>query len=227
MTALGQYDPAAGLFQEIVRSRPHAARNVRWSWAAKYVFDTLAAGRSWHPADREPAGAAFLPLAEAEETYRELSAKGHRLTTDGFSAEWSPDGKKLAFSMGVIGNSGVALYDPATKETDLLIVPGKYPRWSPDGKYIAFVRDRQFLRVPEFVAPDPKKQPPAAADRRGLAHEIRRDRAPAAGRRRSGPPGARTPPASTIASRADDTLYSISIAGQDAEPKRIMPCPGS
>ena len=33
--------------------------------------------------------------------------------------------------------------DPATKETDLLIVPGKDPRWSPDGRYIAFVRDRQ------------------------------------------------------------------------------------
>ena len=55
--------------------------------------------------------------------------------------QWSPDGKKLAFSLGVHGYSGVAVFDPATKETDLLIVPGKDPRWSPDGKYIAFVRD--------------------------------------------------------------------------------------
>ncbi len=119
----------------------------------KYVFDTLEAGRSWHPPDREPAGAAFLPMVEAEETYRDLSAKAHRvITTDGFSAQWSPDGKKLAFSLGVQGYSGVALFDPATKETDLLIVPGKDPRWSPDGQYIAFVRDCQALRLEELTA---------------------------------------------------------------------------
>jgi len=43
--------------------------------------------------------------------------------------------------------SGVALYDPATKEIELLIVPGKDPRWSPDGRHIAFVRDCQALRL--------------------------------------------------------------------------------
>jgi len=95
--------------------------------------------------------AAFLPMVEAEETYRGLSAKGRGVTTDGFSAAWSPDGRKLAFSLGTQGRSGVAVFDPATKETELLIVPGKDPRWSPDGKYIAFVRDRQNLRVEEMA----------------------------------------------------------------------------
>ena len=146
LTALGDYDKATALFRQIVQPRPDARSQFR-DWCMKYVFDTLEAEQSWHPADREPAGAAFLPMVEAEETYRSLRAKGRRVTTDGFSAEWSPDGKKLAFSLGVHGRSGVAIFDPATKETDLLIVPGKDPKWSPDGKYIAFVRDRQILRA--------------------------------------------------------------------------------
>ena len=102
LTALGDYDKATALFRQIV-SPGYEARSKFQDWCMKYVFDTLEAGRSWHPADREPAGAAFLPMVEAEETYRDLAAKGRRLTTDGFSAAWSPDGKKLAFSLGVQG----------------------------------------------------------------------------------------------------------------------------
>jgi Tol biopolymer transport system component len=49
-------------------------------------------------------------MIEAEETYRSLSAKGRRLTADGFGAQWSPDGEKLAFSLGVRGRSGVAVF---------------------------------------------------------------------------------------------------------------------
>ncbi|MCX5644318.1 MAG: protein kinase [Phycisphaerae bacterium] len=224
LTALGEYDQAAAVFQEMVQTSP-AARNALWSWAAKYVFDTLAAGRSWHPLADAPTGAAFLPLTEAEEAYRELSAKGHRMTTDGFSAEWSPDDKKLAFSMGVTGNSGVALYDPATKETDLLIVPGKYPRWSPDGQYIAFVRDRQFLRVPEFVAPDPEKQPPAPADQEVWLMKSDGSKP----RRLAGgvwPSWGKDSTCVYYRAGAPATLYSISILAEDAQPKQIMPCPG-
>jgi serine/threonine protein kinase/Tol biopolymer transport system component len=224
LTALGEYNQAAAVFQEMVQTSP-AARNALWSWAAKYVFDTLAAGRSWHPLADAPTGAAFLPLTEAEEAYRELSAKGHRMTTDGFSAEWSPDDKKLAFSMGVTGNSGVALYDPATKETDLLIVPGKYPRWSPDGQYIAFVRDRQFLRVPEFVAPDPEKQPPAPAGQEVWLMKSDGSKP----RRLAGgvwPSWGKDSTCVYYRAGAPATLYSISILAEDAQPKQIMPCPG-
>ncbi|MCL5278794.1 MAG: protein kinase, partial [Planctomycetes bacterium] len=145
LTALGNYDKAAAVFEEIVHPGQEARQQFR-NWCAKYVFDNLQAGRSWHPGNDAPAGPAFLPMAQAEETFGALSAKGRRITTDGFSAQWSPDGRKLAFSLGVQGRSGVALFDPATNQTDLLIVPGKYPKWSPDGRYIAFVRDRQFLR---------------------------------------------------------------------------------
>ncbi|MHC4563824.1 MAG: protein kinase domain-containing protein [Planctomycetota bacterium] len=144
-TALGNYDAAAILFRHIVRSSPEARVQFE-KWCAKYVFDTLAAGHTWHPPNHEPIGAAFLPMVEAEETYRVLSAKARRVTTDGFNARLSPDGKKLAFSMGVKGYSGVAILDLSTNETDLLIAPGKDPAWSPDGKYIAFARDCQALR---------------------------------------------------------------------------------
>ncbi len=147
LTALGDYDKATALYRQII-SPGYDARSKLQEWCMKYVFDTLEAGRSWHPADREPVGPAFLPMVEAEETYRDLAAKGHRVITDGFTAHWSPDGKRLAFSLGYVGNSGVAIFDPATNETELLIVPGKDPVWSPDGRYIAFVRDCEVLRLP-------------------------------------------------------------------------------
>jgi tetratricopeptide (TPR) repeat protein len=94
LTALGDYEKADAVFREIVRRTP-TARNEFQYWSMKYVFDTLAAGRSWHLASHEPAGPAFLAMVEAEEIYHQLSAKGRRVTTDGFSVHWSPDGKKL------------------------------------------------------------------------------------------------------------------------------------
>jgi serine/threonine protein kinase/Tol biopolymer transport system component len=163
LTALGEYEKASAQFRQIVRSAP-TSRNEFQHWSMKYVFDTLEAGRSWHPPDREPVGAAFLPMLEAEETYHDLSAKAKRVTTDGFTANWSPDGAKLAFSLGVHGYSGVGILDPATKETELLIVPGKDPVWSPDGRYIAFVRDCQILRLSEFATAERRYQHRLLAD---------------------------------------------------------------
>jgi len=224
LTAVGKDEKADAVFREIVGRTP-TARNDFWFWATKYVFDTLEAGRSWHPLGHEPKGAAFLPMVEAEEIYRELSARGRRVTTDGFSAQWSPDGKRLAFSVGVIGSSGVALYDPATRETELLIVPGKYPKWSPDGRYIAFVRDRQFLRVPEFVAADPQGQPPLGTDEEVWL--MKSDGAePHCLARGVWPSWGRDSTSVYYRSRVDSALYSISFMGENAEPKRIMPCPG-
>ncbi len=251
LTALGEYDEANTVFQQIV-SRTPTARNEFREWCAKYVFDTLEAGRSWHPVGHEPAGAtvsrasrprseggtpsaqrgqdgrdtmgaAFLPMVEAEETYRALCAKARRLTTEGFSARWSPDGKKLAFSLGVQGYSGVAIYDPTTKETDLLIVPGKDPTWSPDGKYIAFVRDCQVLRLEELTATEGKNQ-----DRPVTDEEVWVMNADGTQPRRLARGGWPSWSADSthvyFHSRLDNTLCSISIVGQDAEPKRIMAC---
>jgi serine/threonine protein kinase/Tol biopolymer transport system component len=222
MTALGEYEKADALFCEIVRRTP-TARNRFWFWAMKYVFDALEAGRPWHPMGHEPNGAAFLAMAEAEEIYRDLSAKAHRVVTDGFSAHWSPDGQRLAFSLGVRGYSGVAIYDPATKGTELVIVPGKDPRWSPDGKYIAFVRDCQTLRLEELTTSERRDQV------RWLENEevwvMNADGAEPRRVARGGWPSWSKDSAQVYYhSRLDRTLYLISVVGPDAEPKRIMAC---
>jgi len=222
LTAVGKDEKADAVFREIVGRAP-TARNDFWFWATKYVFDTLEAERSWHKGGPAPRGAAFLPLIEAEETYHELSIKAHRLLVDGFGAQWSPDGKKLAFSLGVQGYSGVALYDPATKETDLLIVPGKGPVWSPDGKYIAFVRDCQALRLEELTLGE---------RRDGICKEweeevwmMNADGTEPRRLVRGGSPSWGSDSAYLyFQSRLEAALYSISIADAGAGPKQIMPC---
>jgi len=223
LTALGDYEKAAAVFQEIVRSAPTAG-NEFWFWVTKYVFDTLEAGRSWHLGDAAPKGAAFLPLVEAEETYRDLSVKAHRVVTNGFSAQWSPDAKKLAFSLGVQGYSGVALYDAATKETELLIVPGKDPRWSPDGRYIAFIRDCQALRLEELTATEREEQTRQARD-----EEVWIMNADGTEPRRlargAWPSWAADSTRIYYQSPLDNALYAISILRSDAQPEQMMPGP--
>ncbi|MCL5279413.1 MAG: SMP-30/gluconolactonase/LRE family protein [Planctomycetes bacterium] len=225
MTALGDYDAAAALFRQIIRSGPESRRPFE-DWCAKYVFDTLEAGRSWHPPDRKPAGTAFLPMVEAEETYRNLSAKAERVIVDGFTTRWSPDGKKLAFSMGFVGYNGVALYDLATGETELLIVPGKDPVWSPDGRYIAFVRDCPALRVPEFAtAKRGERQRPKAEEEVWV---IKSDGTEPRRLARGGwPSWSQDSKCVYYHSRLDNALYSISLEGRPAKPEWIIACPDS
>jgi serine/threonine protein kinase/Tol biopolymer transport system component len=221
-TARGDYHAAREVFRQIIRSGPDPRARLE-DWCAKYVFDTLAAGRSWHPSDREPVGAAFLPLAEAEEAYQSLSAKARRLTTDGFTAQWSPDGSKLAFSLGVHGYNGVALFDPITNQTDLLIAPGKDPAWSPDGRYIAFVRDRQTLRLPELATVQRRNQerPPADEEVWVMQADGTRPRRLARGHC---PSWRADSTGIYYHSWVDQAVYSISVTAAGAAPQRIMPC---
>ncbi|MBN2314080.1 MAG: protein kinase [Sedimentisphaerales bacterium] len=263
LTALGDDDKANTVFREIVGRTPTSRNDFR-DWCAKYIFDTLEAGRSWHPADRKPAGAdvsraslrvagilpastegvppsnrgpealgtrgrdardtvaaAFLPMVEAEETYRELSSKARRLTTDGFSPRWSPDGSKLAFSAGVHGYSGVAVFDPATKETELLIVPGKDPMWSPDGKYIAFVRDCQLLRISEFIALEPQEQRRLRTDEEVWI--MKADGTEPRRLARGGwPAWSQDSTCVYYHSYVDSALCSISVVNQDGKPRRVI-----
>ncbi len=222
LTGLGEYEAATTLFRQIT-SAGYSARSKFQDWCAKYVFDTLENGRSWHPADREPTGAAFLPMVEAEETYRGLAAKGRRVTTEGFSAAWSPDGTKLAFSLGVQGRSGVAIFDPATKETDLLIVPGKDPKWSPDGRYLAFVRDREGLRAEELAAAgDEGKQPPETGEQVWIMNADGTE--PRCLTQGSWPSWGCDSEHLYYLSRGDGMLCSLALVGQDAKPKRILAC---
>jgi Tol biopolymer transport system component/predicted Zn-dependent protease len=221
LTALGDYEKADALFQQIIASG-HDARLQFREWCGKYVFDNLSAGMSWHPLDRKPVGAAFLPMVEAEETYHDLSAKAQRVTTDGFSANWSPDGKKLAFSMGVLGYSGVAIFDPITKETELLIVPGMIPKWSPNGKYIAFVRDCRFLRVSELIGAERKHQPRGSAEEEIWVMNTDGTE-PRRLARGSWPSWSQDSTCIYYHSYTDKAVCLISIVDPDAKPKQIMP----
>ena len=155
LTALGQYERAEALYQRIacpaVRSSPKLRVNRGFrNWSTEHIFDDLEAGRSWHAPGRIPQGAAFDAMREAEDAYHHLRPRAAPLFR-GFSPAWSPDGTKLAFSLGTYGISGVAVHDFTSQETELLITPGRSPSWSPDGKYIAFVRDRQSLRFSTLV----------------------------------------------------------------------------
>ena len=222
LTALGQYEEASTLFRRIIEPG-HEARQALEQWCMKYVFDTLEAERSWHPAESQPPGPAFLAMLEAGATHRSLSAKARRLITDGFRAGWSPDGSKLAFSLGVHGYSGVAIYDRATQETDLLIVPGKDPTWSPDGENIAFIRDCQVLRLADLAEAGRTDQHRPAED-----EEVWLMKSDGTEPRRltqgSAPSWGPDSKHLYYLSRADGWLCCLSVTEPSAKPKRIMNC---
>jgi Tol biopolymer transport system component/thioredoxin-like negative regulator of GroEL len=219
LTGLGRYEEAVSLIR--TQDDPNPASRTKFrDWSMKYVFDTLDAGRLWHPSDREPSDIVFLPMIEAEETYRQLSARARRLTTDGFSGCWSPDGSMLALSLGVAGYSGVALYDPESREMELLIVPGKDPAWSPDGKRIAFVRDCDVLRLPEFAEAERRTQ-----FRSYRAEEVWLMNADGTKPRRLArggwPSWSRDGTQVFYQSRVDNMLYSISVDDALAQPTPV------
>ncbi|UCG58872.1 MAG: protein kinase, partial [Phycisphaerales bacterium] len=148
-TALGEYKDAASAFRQIRQLGPKAM-DLFVSWSIKYVFNTLGAGKSWHHGDDRPQDDAFFFMNEADEYYHEYAPRFRRVITNGFGHSWSPDGGKIAFSVGLHSHSGVAVCDLTSKETEMLITPGKSPAYSPDGQYIAFERNRQVLPLEEI-----------------------------------------------------------------------------
>ncbi|NIP23965.1 MAG: protein kinase, partial [Phycisphaerae bacterium] len=128
-------------------------------YAAKYIFDTLAAGRTWHPPQAAPEGPAFWVLNEAADYYQYLSRRARRLVRSGFGGSWSPDGSKLVYSTGAPGFSGLAILDVETGQKKLLAVPGQYAVWSPDGRYIVYNRQRKIMT--SAILTDRMRQPEA------------------------------------------------------------------
>jgi TolB protein len=60
-------------------------------------------------------------------------------------AAWSPDGKRIAYAHGVIGQRGVYLIDVETKDVHVLtsgVDDDGEPSWSPDGSKLAFASRR-------------------------------------------------------------------------------------
>ena len=128
--------------------------------AAKYVFDSLWAGQSWHPQGARPQGTAFLAMHRATEQFHELAARGKRVVCEGFHPNFSPDGKELAYSRGVLGASGIEILNLESGRRRLLTVPGKDPAWSADGQYIVYVRDRQVMSLDNLTGERQGAHPP-------------------------------------------------------------------
>lgn len=171
--ALGRYDAAVVTHRTIIQ-HPRAKHRMNLNalgagepgyhihmrlrrYAAKYVFDTLAAGRTWHPPGSAPEGPAFWTLTEAAEYYQYLKKRARRLLRNGSGCSWSPDGSKMVYSIGTPGFSGLALLDLETGERKLLAVPGGGPIWSPDGRYIAYRRQRKIMS--SAILADRTRQP--------------------------------------------------------------------
>jgi tetratricopeptide (TPR) repeat protein/tRNA A-37 threonylcarbamoyl transferase component Bud32 len=150
LTALGRYDEARSEYGRIITSGIPPWTLL--AYAVKHVFDSLHAGRAWHPEDNSPVGPHFWYMIEAADHYRQWAAKAQRAVIKGFHGDWSPDGKELVYSHGVQGSTGIAIWNRQTGKTQLLTIPGKDPVWSPDGQYIAYVRDRQVLPVHSIPA---------------------------------------------------------------------------
>ncbi len=157
LSALGDYQEASDLWRCMTGSGAVSLSRFR-DWSKEYVFDVLDAKRRWHTPDHLPQGGAFLPMLEAEEDFKHLSAKGRRIISDGFAPRWSPDGTKLAYGLGMLECSGIAVYDCVSQETELLIVPGKDPAWSPNGHRIAFVREARTLHLADLAIPEHRQR---------------------------------------------------------------------
>jgi tRNA A-37 threonylcarbamoyl transferase component Bud32/tetratricopeptide (TPR) repeat protein len=152
LTALGDYPAAQSECDAMLNSGLMNQMRFDCS-AAKYVSDSLWAGRPWHPQGARPQGTAFLPMHRATEQFHELAARGRRVVSEGFHPSFSPDGTELAYSRGVLGASGIEILNLESGRRRLLTVPGKDPAWSPDGQYILYVRDRQVLSMKELTLP--------------------------------------------------------------------------
>ncbi len=70
-------------------------------------------------------------------------------------ADFSPDGRQIAFARTVDGETHVVVQDIGAAEARRITKgPSTLPRWSPDGRWIAFAADRSGTSGVFLVTPD-------------------------------------------------------------------------
>ncbi len=222
LTAMGEYDKAQTRYSEILESSTMEEVAID-RLAARYVFDSLSAGRPWHPVGQSPIGKAFAAMQQAAQEYRQLAAKGTRVVPEGFHPSWSPDESELAYSRGVLGASGIEILNLKTGKTRLLTVPGKDPAFSPDGRYIAYVRDRQVLSLQDLATKSQGEHPPIEQEEIWL---VKADGTEAPRQLAGGgwPNWGRSSNRLYYHSRVDKKMYSVSIDPAGSDLREILSC---
>ena len=154
LIALGQIEQAADVYEDL-SATDNFDKFEFDDWSTHHVFDTLSAGRStgrsWYRSDTMPTGKAFVPMCLADAAFRRLPENARCLIRQAEHPCFSPDGSKLAYTVGVPKSTGIAVYDMDTGQSRLLVLPGKNPAWSPDGRTIAYTRNRQTLPLSALV----------------------------------------------------------------------------
>lgn len=129
------------------------------------------------------ATALFKVLAEKHPDLPEcLNAR--KLASDAQKSSWSPDGRRVSFSM--ISGGGIGIVEVGTLAVSTLIAPGKDPAWSPhDANMIAFVRgstpDDEEIWFTDATGKNPKRiaqggWPVWAKDGKSLYFHSRKER---------------------------------------------------
>jgi Tol biopolymer transport system component len=74
----------------------------------------------------------------------------------GGRSTWSPDGTKIAFYRGPLGDRNIYIVDVASKDVKRLTGGGDNlgPSWSPDGNWIAFTSFRDGNNEIYIIHPD-------------------------------------------------------------------------
>jgi hypothetical protein len=222
LLAQGDYEKAQAKYNDMLNSG--LMNQVRFDQlAAKYVFDSLWSGGSWHPPGKPPLGTAFNSMEEAAGQYRQLAERARRVVAEGFHPSFSPDGTRLAYSRGVLGASGLEIVELDTNKSRLLTVPGKDPAWSPDGQYILYVRDRQFLSMQELALPSERIRRGREPEEIWIikADGTERPRFLAQG---GWPNWSGDSKRLYYHSRRDNMVYSVSTDPNNAKPKEVFAC---
>jgi serine/threonine protein kinase/tetratricopeptide (TPR) repeat protein len=156
LTELGWYAEAEGVYSQFLAHSGYTneylvhlvsgyVRTMFDILTVKGACEALEQGRALYPPDVPPKGAAFVGVYNAERLHANLTRQAKRVVSNGFHGDWSPDGTKLVYSMGMFRSSALAVLDTETGKNELLVTPGKDPAWSPDNRHIAFVRIRRLL----------------------------------------------------------------------------------
>jgi serine/threonine protein kinase len=223
LTALGRYAEAQREYETILaQSGSSTGEDQFRMWAAVYALDIVDRHSQWHPADREPEGAAFTIIRQTLEAHQNLAKKARCVVRDGAVATWSPAGDELAYSRGTLGYMAIEVLNLKTGTTRLLCYSGFDPAWSPDGRCIAFVRHRRTVRLQD-LADGKKMYVPEQKDREVWIVNANGTGKPRMLARGGFPSWSRDSKRLYYYSPEEDGyLCSISIEGNSARPTRVI-----